>query len=178
MAIGVAPVQGEQRLAPWWLVLLQGIAAVLIGVLLLIRPGSTALFIIQFLGWYWFIGGIFGIVAIFLDTSNWGWKLFAGILGILAGLAILNHPLWSTVLVPTVLVWYMAFTGLFMGISMLIQAFRGGGWGVGILGVLSILFGVLLMIRPFAAALSMPWVFAVIAIAGGISAIFAAFRLK
>jgi len=65
-----------------------------------------------------------------------------------------------------------------MGISMLIQAFRGGGWGVGILGVLSILFGVLLMIRPFAAALSMPWVFAVIAIAGGISAIFAAFRLK
>ena len=178
MAIAVAPKQESQKLAPWWLVLLQGIAAVLIGLLLLIQPGQSVVFIIQFLGWYWFIGGIFGIVAMFLDTSNWGWKLLSGILGILAGLAILNHPLWSTVLVPTVLVWYMAFTGVFTGISLLIQAFRGGGLGMGILGVLSILFGLLLAMRPFAAALSLPWVFAVFAIAGGIAAIIAAFRMK
>lgn len=170
--------QDQQKLSPWWLVLLQGIAALLMGLLLLAAPVETSLFLIQFLGWYWLIGGIFAIVSIFLDTSQWGWKLFSGILGILAGLAIINHPLWSTVLVPTVLVLYMGFTGILMGASMLVQAFRGGGVGMGILGVLSALFGLLLLLRPLAGALSLPWVFAVLAIAGGIASIIAAFRMK
>ncbi len=81
---------------PWWLVLIQGIAGVIIGLLLLINPLKTTVFLVQFLGIYWFVSGIFGIVSIFLDKSMWGWKLFAGLLGIFAGVLILQHPLWST----------------------------------------------------------------------------------
>jgi uncharacterized membrane protein HdeD (DUF308 family) len=35
---------------PWWLVLLQGIAAVIIGIFLLTAPGITLLFLVQVLG--------------------------------------------------------------------------------------------------------------------------------
>ncbi|MDI9548503.1 MAG: DUF308 domain-containing protein [Chloroflexota bacterium] len=177
MTSDVLPVQ-HQRGAPWWLLLLQGIAALLVGLLLLAAPLGSTVFIIQFLGWYWLIGGIFSIVGIFLDNANWGWKLVSGLLGILAGFAVVNHPLWATVLVPTTLVWVMGFFGIFIGVSMLIQAFQGEGVGAGILGALNIILGLLLLMRPFAAALSLPWVFAVFAIAGGISSIVMAFRLK
>jgi hypothetical protein len=63
---------------PWWLVLLQGVAAVLIGLLLVTQPGATLFTLVIFLGVYWLVGGIFDLVGIFLDRTNWGLKLLSG----------------------------------------------------------------------------------------------------
>jgi uncharacterized membrane protein HdeD (DUF308 family) len=52
---------------PWWLVLLEGIVAALFGFLLLIAPGATLLFLVQVLGLYLFIAGIFRLIGIFVD---------------------------------------------------------------------------------------------------------------
>lgn len=163
---------------PWWAVLIQGIFSIIIGILLLTYPGATTLVIIQFIGIYWMVTGIFSLVGIFMDRSMWGWKLFAGVIGILAGLAIMRHPLWSTFMLPTVMVIFMGVSGLFIGVAGLIGAFKGGGWAAGILGALSILFGLLLLFSPFLAALALPWVYGILGIAGGIAAIFAAFRQR
>lgn len=163
---------------PWWLVLLQGIAALVLGVLFITKPGMTTLVVVQIVGIYWFMGGIFGIVSIFIDKSMWGWKLLSGILGILAGIMIIQHPLWTTVLVPTVLVIIFGVQGLIIGVVQLFQAFKGGGLGVGVLGALSIIFGLVLLGSPVLGATVLPWVFGIFGIAGGIAAIFAAFRLK
>ena len=116
---------------PWWLILLQGIFAIILGLLLLSSPGMTTLVLIQFLGIYWLIAGVFNIVGIFLDHKQWGWKLFAGILGVIAGLLVIQHPLWSTVLIPTTLVVILGVVGLIFGIVGLIAAFQGGGLGSG-----------------------------------------------
>ena len=70
---------------PWWLVFLEGIAAVIIGIFLLTSPGATLFVLIQILAIYWFISGIFSIISIFINSEMWGWKLFVGILGIIAG---------------------------------------------------------------------------------------------
>jgi len=118
---------------PWWLVLIQGIAAIILGILLFTRPVATTIILIQFLGIYWLITGILSIISLLWDRTAWGWKLFSGILGVLAGLFIIENPLWSTLLVPTTLAWVLGFTGILMGIIQLIQAFRGAGWGAGIL---------------------------------------------
>jgi uncharacterized membrane protein HdeD (DUF308 family) len=72
----------------------------------------------------------------------------------------------------------MGIFGIIMGASMLVQAFKGAGVGAGILGGLSVILGLLLILRPLASALALPWVFAVFAIAGGIGAIILAFRMK
>ena len=168
----------QGRLVPWWLVLIEGIAAVILGILLLTNPAATVAILVQFLGIYWLIAGIFRIVSIFIDSTAWGWKLFAGIVGIIAGVLILQHPIWSTILVPTTLVWLLGFAGIIIGVINLLQAFQGGGWGIGILGVLSILFGLVLLLNPVVGAVALPWVLGLLGIVGGIAAIVMAFRLK
>src|ERR687883_1316728 len=70
---------------PWWLVLLEGIAAVIIGIFLLTAPGITLLFLVQVAGFFWLVGGVLRTVSIFVDSSLWGWKLLGGIIGILPG---------------------------------------------------------------------------------------------
>ena len=53
----------DVRLFPWWLVLLWGIFAVIIGALFLYYPYRSLMASIVFLGVYWFIGGIFTLIA-------------------------------------------------------------------------------------------------------------------
>lgn len=163
---------------PWWVVLVQGIAALIMGVLLLTNTAMTTIVLVQFIGFYWLISGIFSIVSMFIDSSKWGLKLFSGILGILAGLLVIQHPLWSPLLVGSVLIIILGIEGLLMGITNLIQAFMGGGWGVGLLGVLNIVFGIILLSNVLIATLSLPWLLGISGIALGIAAIILAFRLR
>src|SRR3712207_8935516 len=50
------------------------------------------------------VAGIFRIIGIFLDPSYWGWKLLGGVVCLIAGLAVLRHPMWSTIAAPAGLV--------------------------------------------------------------------------
>ena len=168
----------EEQITPWWLVLINGIAVLILGLLLLTNTKATLFIMIQFLGIYWLVAGIFSIIGIFVDKTSWGWKLFSGILGIIAGILVLNHPLWSAILVPTTLVFILGIQGIIVGIVGIIQAFKGAGWGAGILGALSIVFGLVLMMNPILGAAALPWVLGIFGVVGGIFAIIAAFRLK
>jgi uncharacterized membrane protein HdeD (DUF308 family) len=91
---------GRGEILPWWLVLVEGIVLALLGLLLLVAPGASLYFMVQLLGLYLFIAGIFRIIGIFLDSSYWGWKLLGGAVCLIAGLAVLRHPLWSTIAAP------------------------------------------------------------------------------
>lgn len=173
-----ATMSSEGRIVPWWVVLIEGIAAVIIGILLLVYPAATEVVLIQFLGLYWLIIGILDIVRIFMDSSMWGWKLFSGIIGILAGILILQHPIWATIIVPGVLVWVFGFFGIIIGVIGLIQAFQGAGWGAGILGVLSILFGLLFVFNALGFSLALPFIVGILAIVGGLAALVMAFQMR
>lgn len=163
---------------PWWLVLLEGIAAVITGILLLIAPGTTTLVLVQVLGFYWFFVGVMELASLCVDRTLWGWKLLSGIVGILAGLVIIRHPLWSAILVPATLVLFMASVAIIEGIVKLIQAFQGGGAGAAVLGILSLVIGILLFFRPLIAAFFLPFVVGILALIGGVAAIVAAFQLR
>lgn len=163
---------------PWWLVLLQGIAAVIIGVLLLTNPGATLFALIVLLGIYWLVGGIFDLVGLFMDRAMWGWKLFTGVIGIVAGIVILRHPYWSTVLVPLTLTWILGIFGVVIGAIAIIRAIMGAGWGVAILGVLSLVLGVILLLNPLVSTTVLIYAAAIWAIVGGVIAIVMAFRLR
>ncbi len=168
----------EDTTTPWWLVLLEGIFAAIFGLLLLIAPGATLIFLVQVLGFYLLIGGIFRLVSIFLDTSLWGWKLVGGIIGIIAGIVVLQHPLWSAIVVPVWIVSLVGFLAIAQGILGVILAFQGGGWGAGILGVLGFIFGFILVANPFIGVVALPFVLGGFMLVGGIGAIVASFRLR
>jgi uncharacterized membrane protein HdeD (DUF308 family) len=165
---------------PWWIVLIEGIFALLFGIFLIAEPVITSVFLVTVLGFYWLIRGIFSLIQIFIGNTgiHWGWLLFGGILGILAGLVVLRHPLYATILVGSVLVIIVAIDGIIMGIVGLVQAFSGAGWGAGILGVLSIIIGAILLANVWAATAVLPYVLAAFMIVGGIAAIVFSFRLR
>jgi uncharacterized membrane protein HdeD (DUF308 family)/predicted flap endonuclease-1-like 5' DNA nuclease len=162
----------------WWLLLLQGIAAIILGVLLFTRPAATIQAIVIFLGIYWLITGILTLVSLIWDRSQWGLKIITGILGILAGLFIVRNPIISAFVVPASFALALGILGIVIGIGQLIQAFRGGGWGIGILGVLSIILGVLLLANPAIGGISLAIMLAILLIVGGIAAIIASFGLR
>jgi uncharacterized membrane protein HdeD (DUF308 family) len=162
---------------PWWIVLLEGIAAIIIGILLLISPGTTTVLLVQVLGFYWLIVGVLALVSLFVDRTLWGWRLCSGIIGILAGLVIIRDPLWSALLIPTFLVIVLAIQALIQGVIKLVHSFRGGGFGAFVLGILNILLGVILLFNPLIAALFVPIIVGILALIGGVVAIIAAFRI-
>jgi uncharacterized membrane protein HdeD (DUF308 family) len=170
----------ETRQAPWWLLLLGGILTVIVGILLLTNPAKTTVVLVWALGLYWVIQGIFTLIGMFMDHSAWGWKLFIGLLSILAGLIVLRNPLVAGVTIPTLLILLLGIQGLIVGIVMLVMAFKGGGWGMGILGVLSIIFGIILIANFTApgATLAFIWAAGILAVAGGAIQIVQSFRQR
>jgi uncharacterized membrane protein HdeD (DUF308 family) len=163
---------------PWGLVLVEGIVVALLGLILLVAPGASLVFLVWLLGIYLLIAGIFRIVGIFLDASSWGWKLAAGILCLIAGLAILSNPLWSTTLASTWLVILVGFLAMLQGAAGLIVAFQGGGWGMGALSVLGILFGLFLVINPLIGVATLTFILAIVMLIGGVGAVVQAFRMR
>ena len=163
----------------WWVFLLEGIAAILIGLLLLTDPAATVVAITIFLGFYWLFVGVLELVRMFVDRSvPWIWSLLIGLLGIVAGILVLNHPLFAAIILPATLVLYLGVLGIVMGIFSIIGGFAGGGIGSFIFGVLNLLIGILLLSSPAAATLAVPLVFGILLLIEGVALIIWAFRVR
>ncbi len=177
-------VQTQTPQRPWWLTLLTGISALILGAFFLwgasTNKADAYVTLVAFLGIWWLIQGVFDIIAIFIDHSMWGWKLFMGIVSIAAGWYILAYPILAAIALPRVMVLVFGIWGLMYGIMLLIMAFGGAGWGAGILGGLGILFGLAIIgdYGKFLSGLSMLWALAVLGVIGGIALIIQAFRQR
>jgi len=170
----------KTKQSPWWLHLISGILNIVVGILLLTTPVKTVVLLVLALGIYWLIHGIVTLVSMFLDHSSWFWKLLVGLLSIAAGIIVLRHPLMGAVVIPAIIVLLLGIQGLITGIVSLIMAFQGGGLGAGILGVLSIVFGVILIANytNIVAIASLVWVAGIFAVVGGILQIARAFMQR
>ena len=166
-------------LAPMkWLIVIQGVAGIILGLLLLTAPGISSLVLVQFLALYWLVSGIIGLVSLIWDRTQWGWKVFGGVLGVVAGTAVLRHPMYATVLLGTTLVVFMGILALVFGVMNLVRAFSaGGGWGMGVLGALDVIIGFFLIVNPLAGAVALPIVLGAFILVGGIASIIMAWRM-
>jgi uncharacterized membrane protein HdeD (DUF308 family) len=170
----------ETKQTPWWLILMGGILNIVIGVLLLSVPVKTVYTLVLAMGFYFIFSGIFNLIAMFVDHTAWGWKLFMGLISIIAGTLILRYPLMSALTIPSLIVLMLGIQGVIVGIVGLIMAFKGGGWGAGILGALSIVFGLIIMANWSAPGmvLTLAWVAAIFLLVGGIAQIIQSFRQR
>lgn len=170
--------EAEPMESPWWVVLLEGILAILVGLFLLYSPAATTVFLIQVLGIFWLAGGIISVLGAFIFSGNRLWKLLAGVLSIIAGIVILTYPLYSPFVVLTLFVIFIGVWAMITGVVRVIGAFKGEGWGSGILGILTIILGILLLMNTLAGALALPWVFGFFLILGGIVAVIAGLKMR
>lgn len=181
MAVAVPNTSGAstQQANIWWLFLLQGIAGILLGLMLLTYPGATVVVLVTFLGFYWLFTGVMALVRVFVDRSvPWIWSLLVGIVGILAGLLVLHHPLLAALTVPTTIVIILGVQGLIMGVLDIIGGVTGGGAKSFLFGLINIVIGALLLGSPLLAALSLPLVFGILLLIQGVGLIILAFRVR
>ncbi|MCP4360272.1 MAG: hypothetical protein GY796_19875 [Chloroflexi bacterium] len=169
----------------WWIFLLQGIATLIIGFLLLASTARTLVVLIGIMGIYWIITGIFNIVAALAGhvTEHKWLVVISGVISIIAGIVVLDHMIWSAVIVPTLAVIIMGIAALINGIVTIIAGRSKGdhrerSWAGFFLGLLYILFGILLLANPLLGAVSLVLVIAIWGIVGGIVLIVLAFRVK
>ena len=163
----------------WWVFLLQGIAAIVLGLLMFTAPGATLLVLVTMLGIYGLVMGVLSLVRVFADRSvPWIWSLLIAIVGILAGLAVLKHPLVAALFVPASLVIVIGVLGVVIGALDIIGGFTGGGIGSFILGAISVLIGVLLLGSPVTAGLALPIVFGILLLIEGVALIVWAVRVR
>lgn len=169
---------GATALHPWWIILILGIAVLLLGIAFLTWPYLTLMVAVTFIGAYWFVSGLFSLISLFVDRNNMGWKLLIGILGVIAGIVILVYPIFSTILLPALVVIFVGVWGLLIGAVHIAQGFGTKDWASVILGILAIIFGILIIANPLITVAMLPFIFGGFGIAGGIIAIIMSFQLR
>lgn len=150
-----------------YFLLFGGIVSLVLGILLFTRTAASLSVVVLIIGLTWFIQGVFSILSIFIDKKGWGWNLFGGVIGIAAGLIVIQNPVAGAVVLPAVVALMMGVFGLMIGISALIAAFQGEGWGAGIFGAISILLGLLLMFNSVVGGAALVWVAAILLVIQG-----------
>ena len=120
------PMRSIRNLVPWWLVLLEGLAALIIGIYLIAYPIDTTIVFVRMLGWYWLFVGVFTIVAIFMDRTDSVSRAFNGILAILAGIVVINHPCFSALFIPATIIAIAGILAIGFGLLRLYWALKEG----------------------------------------------------
>jgi uncharacterized membrane protein HdeD (DUF308 family) len=163
---------------PWWVVLIEGITLVVIGGLLVTNTLVTTVLLVTFIGWWWLVSGIFELGSLLTDRSAWGWRVFSGLLSIVAGAYIISAPLLGAAVVVGFATILLGINGIVLGGTQIIQAFQGAGWGRGILGAFNLVFGAVIAANWTSLAVALPWIWGLFALLSGIVAIAGSFAIK
>ena len=165
----------------WWLLLLRGIAAIIFGVLAFAWPAITLLTLIMFYGAYALVDGVLAILAAIMGGApapRW-WLAVIGVLGIAAGIMTFMMP----GLTAMVLLFFIAAWAITTGVFQIIGAIRlrkeiDNEWLLILGGIISVLFGIGIMLAPGAGALALVWVIGTYAVIEGVLFVVVSFRLK
>lgn len=163
----------------WWALAIRGVVAVLFGLLTFFVPGITLVTLVLLFGAYALVDGIFNVIAFFRAVSHHWALLIEGVIGIIAGILTFTWPAITAI----VLLYLIAFWAIFTGIFEIIAGIRlrkaiTNEWLLLIMGVFSLLFGVLILFNPGVGALAIVLWIGAYALVFGIILLALAFRLR
>jgi uncharacterized membrane protein HdeD (DUF308 family) len=169
--------------AHWKLVLAQGIVMMVLGFLAVAEPNVATIAVGIFVGWLFFIGGIFRAMSVWQSRGmpGFAWSLLTALLAIVLGLILIVRPLAGVLTLTMVLIAFFILEGitaivlavqhrehlwswgwvLFSGIVDLLLAFliwdgwpSSADWAIGLLvGINMLFFGLSLVMTALAARL-------------------------
>jgi uncharacterized membrane protein HdeD (DUF308 family) len=166
----------------WWAIVLRGVFAILFGLGTFFWPGITLVVLILLYGAYALADGVMAVLWAVAGRRDgpFPWGVFlAGLAAIAAGLVTI---LWPGV-TALVLLYLIAGWAIVRGVFEVVAAIQlrrelTHEWLLAGIGVLSILFGVALIVAPGAGALVVIWWIGAFALVAGIMMVSLGFRLK
>ena len=165
----------------WALLLLWGLAWIVLGLLLLFRPGITAILLVQFMAVFWVVGGVIDLMSGLSqpDQPGRGWRIFGGVLGAVAGVILMVHPILGTIVTIAFQYYLLAFTAMVIGVINLVGSFKPSrSWGGSLLGLVQVILGIFLVTHPILGMLAYVPTLGIVVIVGGVVTMVAAFRVK
>ena len=166
----------------WWLVLLRGIAAIVFGLLAWAWPGVTLVTLVLFWGAYALVDGVAALIG--------GWKtkdagkpmwtvVLVGLVGIAAGIFTFLQPgVTAIALLILIAVWAIVQGVLEISAAIRLRKEIQNEWLLILCGLLSVAFGVLMILNPGAGAMAVLWLIGAFAVAYGVLLIILSFKLK
>ena len=166
----------------WWSLVIRGIAAIIFGILTFVWPGITVTALVFLFAGYALVDGVVslaGAVRAAEAHDRWGALLLEGIVGIAAAIATI---LWPGITALS-LVFVIAAWAIITGVAEIAAAVRlrkhiHGEWLLALAGILSILFGVLVVAMPIAGALVIAIWIGAYALVFGVTLVALGFRLR
>ncbi|MGH7620137.1 MAG: HdeD family acid-resistance protein, partial [Gemmatimonadaceae bacterium] len=161
---------------------LRGVIALIFGLLTLSRPGITLGALILLFGFYALADGIFNVISAIANRHgerHWVALLLGGLFGIAAGIFTFAMPHLTAV----ILLYFIAFWAILSGGSEIAAAIRlrkviSNEWLLGLVGVMSIVFGFYLLHAPGIGALAVTIWIGAYATVLGIALLVFALRLR
>jgi uncharacterized membrane protein HdeD (DUF308 family) len=165
----------------WWAVALRGVAAVLFGLMALIWPGITLIVLVALFGAYVLVDGVMAIATAIGRGPGVprAWLIVEGVADIVVGVLTFTWPGITTM----VLLWVIAAWAIVTGAIEIVNAVRlrrelHGEWLLALGGVLSVLFGIALVVWPVVGALGLVMLIGAYAVVFGVALIALATRLR
>jgi uncharacterized membrane protein HdeD (DUF308 family) len=166
----------------WWVVLLRGVLAIAFGVLTFAQSGLTLAALVAIVGAFALIEGVMASVSsirVRRIDRDWWVLLMEGLFGVAIGLITFLNPA-VTVLA---LLFYIATWAMTLGALRIVSAVRlrrvihGELWLI-LSGVISIGFGILMLLFPGAGALALVTYIGAWAMVSGAALVLLSFRLR
>lgn len=166
----------------WWIPLLRGLAAIVFGIVALTMPGITLASLILVFGAWLLIDGVFAIFHAFSgrrETPRWWMMLLEGLIAAALGIFALRSPGMAAL----TLLFYIAAWAIVSGVIRIVLAFAlrreiQGEWWMILGGFASILFGLIMIVRPGAGALALLTIIGIWSILAGIALVMLAFKAR
>jgi uncharacterized membrane protein HdeD (DUF308 family) len=165
----------------WWLFLLRGLISILFGVLAFVWPGITLASLVLVFGAFAFADGVFALVGALRGggREHWWLLILEGLVGIGIGIITVVSPgITALALLFYIAIWAIATGVLEIGSAIALRKEIEHEWLLGLSGLASVVFGVLLIARPGAGALTVLWLIGGYAIVFGVLLVMLSFRAR
>jgi len=179
---GEVPMAADALARNWWLFVLRGVLAVLFGVVALVLPNVTLVALVLLFGAYALVDGILAVAAGIRKRESeprWWVLILEGMAGM--GLGILTF-IWphttALVLLYMIAAWAILTVILEVSSSIRLRKEIQGEFWLALGGILSVGFGILLIVFPGAGALSVVWLIGAYAVVFGVVFLLLALRLR
>jgi uncharacterized membrane protein HdeD (DUF308 family) len=155
-----------------WMALsvITGILMIVLGVLFLAYPGFSLATVLLLIGVFLIVYGVALTAAGFIGHAEGrGWAIFTGVLGIIVGIIAIAWPGMTALALLYILGAWAVITGCVDIAGAFASGLRGGQrvWML-IIGVLSVVLGIIFFIHPGAGGLALLWLIGIYLIVYGV----------